>query len=269
MKKSVLMIVCNGEPFIEPQLNNLYNIVDEIIIVEGADNIFRQIIKSKTSTDHTATIIKSFPDPDKKIQFYQGDFSDKLKMSSFGCDKITGDYIYQVDVDEFACAEVINKGFNLLDKYECVQMPQRWYYKWGNTYLAGNRREESIEQPGRFFQNKKSDGLYISHIPWLGYRKFIDNAYINAKTTVLDSHGHHFLSIFRWQLEQKMKYYALRGDCNNNDVNQKLKEFDSITINDIGAKKISSYYDKILKTSTHLLFKFKGAKYISPEIEYS
>lgn len=261
MKKTALMIVCNGEPFIESQLVNLYKIVDEIIIVEGADKIFRQIIKSKSSTDNTVDVIKSFPDPDKKISLYQGDFPDKLKMSSFGCDKVTGDLIYQVDVDEFASHEMINKGFDILNNHECAQMPQRWYYKWGNTYLNGNRRYGSIEQPGRFFRNKKSDGLYISHIPWLGYRKFSNNQYIEASAAVIDGYGHHFLSIFRWQLSQKMKYYALRGDCSNDVASSKLKEFDSTEITDISKKEIKSYFGKVLEIDTNLEFKFKEASY--------
>lgn len=262
MKRSALVIVCNGEPFIKPQLDNLYNIVDEIVIIEGADDTLRKIIKSKTSTDDTIKTIKSYHDPDNKIKLFQGDFHNKVRMSATGCDNITGDLIYQVDVDEFANHDVIEKGFDILSKHDCALIPQRWYYKWGNTYLFGNDVYGSIDKPNRFFRNKKSDGLFISHIPRSGYRKFSDDKYIETESGTIDGFGHHFLSIFRWQLENKMKYYISRGDCGAEVLRTRMSEFDSIKENDINNKTVPSYYNKKLVIDNDLKFIFNSANYI-------
>lgn len=251
MKKTAFMIVCNGEPFIQPQLLNIYSCVDEIVIVEGADKIFRQIINSINSTDDTIEIIKNFGDPENKIKLFQGDFESKIEMSKFGCSKITGDLIYQVDDDEFLSPINIEKSFELLENCECIKIPQRWYYKNENSYLCGNHQFETIAKPGRFFKN--INDLYISHIPWSGYRKISNDEFIEAaRPKYLDGFGYHFLAIYEWQLKNKMKYYALRGDCGSEMIDIRLKEFRSAKIGD----KIESYYGATLKIDNNVPYKF-------------
>lgn len=60
-------IVLNEEHNIYPLLENIYNVVDDIIIVDGK------------STDKTVEKIKSFPDPDRKIKLYIFDFFNGAK----------------------------------------------------------------------------------------------------------------------------------------------------------------------------------------------
>ena len=106
------MIVLNGEPFIEYNLISLYPHAHEILIVEGAVERFAHAATSDGhSVDNTVDIIRAFPDPDKKIKLiqYDGFWPEKDEMSNAYMDACTGDYIWQVDVDEFYKSEDIEK----------------------------------------------------------------------------------------------------------------------------------------------------------------
>jgi len=98
------MIVLNGEPFIKYNLQSLYPHAHEIIIVEGAVEKFAHAATSDGhSVDDTVSIIKLFPDPENKIKLIQkeGFWSEKDEMSNAYMEACTGNYIWQVDVDEF------------------------------------------------------------------------------------------------------------------------------------------------------------------------
>lgn len=98
------MIVLNGGLFIKYNLESLYPHAHEILIVEGAVEKFAHAsTPDGHSIDNTVEIIKSFPDPDKKIKLIQRDgfWPEKDEMSNAYMEACTGDYIWQVDVDEF------------------------------------------------------------------------------------------------------------------------------------------------------------------------
>lgn len=111
------MIVHNGEPFIRYNLENLYPHAHEIIIVEGAVEKFRHAATPDGhSLDRTVEIIKSFPDTQGKIKLIQRDgfWPEKDEMSNAYMEQCTGDYIWQVDVDEFYKSSDIESIIKLL-----------------------------------------------------------------------------------------------------------------------------------------------------------
>ncbi|MFW6130376.1 MAG: glycosyltransferase [Atribacterota bacterium] len=248
MERSAIIIVCNGQPFIKLQLEHIYNIVDEIIVVEGPDKFYQKIIKSKRSNDGTIKIIKTFPDPDNKIKLIHTNCN-KNQMVAEGNKLCNGEFIYQVDVDEFLPHSVIDTAFKKLKTTNAntILVPERWYYKWYDTYMAANRPNNIRALPGRFFKNRIDKNLYISHIPWHSYQK--NGKHIGAKTKRLEftNFGHHFLAIYKWQIIFKIKYYSLRGNKPKHILKRKIIDFDNYERSDIaGGLHIKSYKSHLI-----------------------
>lgn len=101
------IIVLNGEPFIRYTLNALYPIAHEIIVVEGAapgaKNIATADGHSLDGTLESLRRFKATEDPDDKLTIVTRDgfWSEKDEMSAAYAERATGDYLWQVDVDEF------------------------------------------------------------------------------------------------------------------------------------------------------------------------
>ena len=101
------IIVLNGEPFIRYTLRALYPYAHEIIVVEGAApaalNIATAGGHSRDGTLATLHDFKTNEDPDGKLQIVTRDgfWSEKDEMSQAYAERATGDYLWQVDVDEF------------------------------------------------------------------------------------------------------------------------------------------------------------------------
>ncbi len=101
------IIVLNGEPFIRYTLRALYPFAHEIIVVEGAapgaKNVATPDGHSRDSTLHTLRNFQQSEDPDKKLTIVTRDgfWTEKDEMSQAYAERATGDYLWQVDVDEF------------------------------------------------------------------------------------------------------------------------------------------------------------------------
>lgn len=149
MKITAGMIVFNGEKFmpagmLQAQLTQLYYLADEIIIVEGAtkadgkthyhDGDATWCTEDGKSTDNTVKIIKEFPDPDKKITLVQNDsfWNGKTQMCNEWSTRTTGDYIWQVDADEFYHKHDIDKIKNILQKYDPTAVHFFANHFWGD-----------------------------------------------------------------------------------------------------------------------------------------
>ena len=101
------IIVLNGEPFLRYTLRALYPFAHEIIVVEGAapgaKNIASADGHSRDSTLATLHDFKTDEDPDDKLTIVTRDgfWTEKDEMSQAYAERATGDYLWQVDVDEF------------------------------------------------------------------------------------------------------------------------------------------------------------------------
>lgn len=254
------MIVCNGQPFIEQQIRNVHPELDELVIVEGADAVFSQLIGSHQSTDETVSIINELSSELGGITLIQNDkpWRSKNDMVRAGYEKTSGD-IYNIDVDEFLPPELIRICFDLLSTADIVNVPERWYYKWTDVFLSSNQPNHIRLCPARFY-NRPKNGLVPSHIPYSGYRNSEDK-FVPAKSVTPNTelYGYHYLAILRSQLEIKMKYYCVRGDCMDIVRINRLSEFDSTTRYEIGTKYINTYKGKLLKDNhDYIKEKFGG-----------
>lgn len=149
MKITAGTIVFNGEKFmpagmLQAQLQQLYYLADEIIIVEGAtkaDGVNHYIDGDATwctedgrSTDNTVKIIQNFPDPENKITLIEGKsfWNGKTQMCNEWSRRATGDYLWQVDADEFYHRADIDKIKIILEKYDPTAVHFFANHFWGD-----------------------------------------------------------------------------------------------------------------------------------------
>ena len=108
------IIVLNGEPFTRYCLRSLYPFAHEIIVVEGGHEDTRAVATSDGhSVDGTLEVLQRFKakeDPQNKVQIVTRDGfwrkTDELgnhrtHQSRAYAERATGDYLWQVDIDEF------------------------------------------------------------------------------------------------------------------------------------------------------------------------
>ena len=108
------MIVLNGEPFIKYNLRSLYPFAHQIIVVEGANrNSTHCATADGHSIDDSIKILREFKeleDPEDKVvivtaedEGYPNGFwpGEKDEQSEAYCKRATGNWLWQIDVDEF------------------------------------------------------------------------------------------------------------------------------------------------------------------------
>jgi len=121
------IIVVNGEPFARYCLRSLYPYAHEIIVVEGGHVGARPVCTPDGhSTDGTLETLRRFKaeeDPENKVQIVTRDSfwpqkdefgADRTPQSRAYAERATGDYLWQVDIDEFYRPEAIQQVIALL-----------------------------------------------------------------------------------------------------------------------------------------------------------
>ena len=114
------IIVLNGEPFTRYCLRALYPFAHEIIVVEGACEKAAAIATpnghSVDGTLETLYRFKAEEDPEDKVQIIirDGFWSEKDEQSQAYAKLATGDYLWQVDVDEFYKPEDMQEIIEIL-----------------------------------------------------------------------------------------------------------------------------------------------------------
>lgn len=114
------IILLNGQPFIRYNLRALYPFAHQIIVVEGAVPAAAEIATPEGhSIDDSLGELSRFQaeeDPDNKIEVVTRDgfWSEKDEMSQAYAERATGDYLWQVDIDEFYQPQDMQKILSLL-----------------------------------------------------------------------------------------------------------------------------------------------------------
>lgn len=140
MKISLAMIVKNEEKHIRNCLEKVYNIVDEIVIVDTG------------STDKTIEIAKEFG-----AKIYEFNWCDDFAAArNFAAEKCTGDWILVLDADEYVSVgdrKTLN-DFIKINNNSIGRIEQH------NKYLEGNEVAFSSEYISRFYPREiKFTGL--------------------------------------------------------------------------------------------------------------
>ena len=250
-KISFGIIVLNGEPFTRYCIKALYPHAFEIIIAEGACEGARGIARDDGhSQDGTLEIlreIKRLEDPENKITIvtaedeghpnglWQGE---KLEQSRAYAKRATGNYLWQVDIDEFYRDEDIKLLKRVLEsdpEITSVSFKQQQF--WGGfDYLVDSwLLRRGAEEFHRLF--KWGSGFnYTSHRPptvidenGVDTRKI---RWLRAKqTTNMGIYLYHYSFVFPKQVAEKASYYKnaewsqrKKADWWANEVFMKLED---------------------------------------------
>jgi hypothetical protein len=121
------VIVLNGEPFTAYTLRSLYPFAHEIIVVEGAAHAAKNIATpdghSRDGTLQELRRFKAEEDPEGKVTLVTAEDEgypegwwpgEKDEQSQAYAKRATGDYLWQVDIDEFYRAEEMTSVIGML-----------------------------------------------------------------------------------------------------------------------------------------------------------
>lgn len=218
------MIVLNGEPFTRYCLRAIYPHAYEIIVVEGAVEKARSIATpdghSTDSTRETLASFKAHEDPENKVKIISQDgfWADKTVMSQAYTKVATGDYLWQVDSDEFYLDEDIEKIRHQLAKNPKIDGASfRWLVFWGSEqYITDGWMLRSTQGFNRLFRWEQGsdydhygpdpkgptvttpDGFRVTDGNWLGADDLAQQGI----------YLYHFSLVFPSQVLKKSKGYA-------------------------------------------------------------
>ncbi|MBU2265459.1 MAG: glycosyltransferase family 2 protein [Candidatus Omnitrophica bacterium] len=225
------IIVLNGEPFTSYCLRSLYPFAYEIIVVEGGHEGAKKMCThdghSIDSTLESLWRFKKEEDPENKVQIVTRDgFWPKLDelgrcktpQSRAYAEKATGDYLWQVDIDEFYKPEDMQTILKMLeDDPEITAVSFKQITFWGNPNCTVDgwplRRGEAIYH--RLF--KWGPGYrYVTHQP-----PTIDDErgqdlrslkWVKAETLAKKKiYMYHYSLLFPWQVKQKAHVYQAQS----------------------------------------------------------
>ena len=138
------MIVLNGEPFVKYNLSAIYPLAHQIIVVEGACLSSASVARPDGhSTDGTLDLLYSFKrelDPENKLiivtaadeGYAAGFWPEKDEMSRAYANRANGNYLWQLDSDEFYHEEQLARLMNILrtKRPDMVSFPMITF--WGS-----------------------------------------------------------------------------------------------------------------------------------------
>ena len=214
------IIVLNGEPFTRYCLRALYPFAHEIIVVEGATVSASTIATSDGhSTDDTLETLYHFKteeDPNDKVKIItkNGFWSEKDEQSQAYAEKATGDYLWQVDIDEFYKEKDMQCILKMMQKDPnitavsfkqitfwggCNYVTDGWYlrrgaaiyhrlFKWGPGYCYATHRPPTVYDP---------QGANLRELKWI-------NGYQLAQKGIF---LYHYSLVFPKQVLDKCIYY--------------------------------------------------------------
>jgi hypothetical protein len=221
------IIVLNGEPFTRYCLRALYPFAHEIIVVEGGHEDTRAVATPDGhSVDETLDVLRRLcaeEDPEGKVTLVTRDGfwpkRDELGnvrtiQSRAYAERATGDYLWQVDIDEFYTADDIRRVLEMLaldPDITAVSFAQRTF--WGSTDIEADGWYLKIghDEYDRLF--KWAPGYrYVTHEPPTVHdadgRDLRTLKWIPARATAAQSiRLYHYSLLFPWEVEQKTRIY--------------------------------------------------------------
>lgn len=167
------IIVLKGEPFTRYNLRALYPFAHEIIVVEGAVHAAGGIATPEGhSTDGTLEMLYRFKaeeDPEDKVQIVTRDgfWNEKDEQSQAYAERATGDYLWQVDIDEFYLAEDMRSIVRMLQvdpSISGISFKTRTFFGDIKCVVDGPYLRSGAEIYRRLFQWRPGY-RYVSHRP--------------------------------------------------------------------------------------------------------
>lgn len=181
MKITFGMIVFNSEytlpkGMLEACIKNVYDIAHEIIIVEGATKATTHYFDGDTSLftndgkskDNTLNILRGISDPQNKIKIIEsrGFWNGKTEMCNEWAKIATGDYVWQLDSDEFYHIDEMKKLINYLEEKQPDAVYFNAFHFFGSIDYCIDERSFPDWASGpwyRVFKNKPGRSRWLSH----------------------------------------------------------------------------------------------------------
>lgn len=227
IKISFGIIALNAQPFLVHNLRALYPFAHQIIVVQGATRAAASLATPEGhSTDDTLQALSRFQsheDPEGKVQvlqakdegFADGFWPEKDQMSQAYAKRATGEWLWQVDSDEFYLTGDMQKVIGLLEGPEPVSgisfpfyefwggfdyvTTGKWYlqeftsvprvFRWGRGYTYQSHRPPTVLD---------ETGKDISEQNWLSGREM----------RRLGIYMYHYSYVLPKQAQQKVGYYS-------------------------------------------------------------
>ncbi len=221
------IIVLNGEPFTRHCLRSLYPFAHQIIVVEGGHEDTRAVTTPDGhSVDGTLEVLQRFKaeeDPLDKIEIVTRDGfwpktdefgNHRTHQSRAYAQRATGDYLWQIDIDEFYRPEHMGAVMAMLRAKPAVSAVSfRTRTFWGGLEYVVDSWE--LRRGARDFHRlfKWGPGYsYLTHEPPTvldeSGRELRTLNWVRAEE--LASRGifmFHYALLFPWQVEQKVRIY--------------------------------------------------------------
>jgi glycosyltransferase involved in cell wall biosynthesis len=207
------MIVFNGAEFLKEVLASIYDFAYEIIVVEGPDrNALPMAGPDGGSTDDTLTILKNFPDPQKKLRVIRGVWESKDQQCNRFIEEASGDYVWQVDDDEVYKQEDLRRIERLLlEDPEITAVAFQWqnFFKGFDRVMVADPPYEVWRlfrfRPGYRFATHRpptvvdpSTGAVMNQVKPVSGRVLADSGiYI-----------YHYSYVFDRQVKNKIQYHT-------------------------------------------------------------
>ena len=221
------IIVLNGEPFLLHNLRALYPFAHQIVVVEGACPGAKNVATiDGHSKDGTLEALRRFQreeDPVGKLTIVtaedeghpEGFWSEKDEMSKAYATRATGNYLWQVDTDEFYKPEDMQTVIDMLENDPSITaVTFRTLTFWGglNYITDGFALRRGDRDFHRLFA-WKPDYVYSSHRPPTVVNKLsMDLRSINWVTAEhlaeKNIFMYHYALLFPKQVMDKCAYYA-------------------------------------------------------------
>jgi len=225
-KISFGIIALNAQPFLEYNLRNLYPFAHEILVVEGATRAAKSLSdESGHSLDGTLDLLKKFQekeDPQKKLQIIQAEsegYSDGLwpekdEMSQAYARRASGDWLWQVDSDEFYKNSDMRTIIDILerDRPDGIALPFIEFWGGFNSYTTGKWYIQGFKEVARIF--RWGQGFeYKSHRPPTvldaSGKNLAEGNWLSGKEMKkLGIFMYHYSYVLPKQAVQKVGYYA-------------------------------------------------------------
>ena len=224
------MIILNGEPFTRFNLRALYPFAHQIIVVEGACPSAAAVATSDGhSTDGTLEVLRDFKrneDPNNKLIIVtaqdeghkDGFWSDKNEMSQAYASRATGNYLWQVDSDEFYHEDQVARLIDILERErpDAVSFPMFTF--WGGLdyitdsfYLIRDNAREFHRlfawAPGYNYKTHFPPTVVDEHGIDLRQKRWIRAHYLDKQNILL----YHYSLLFPLQVFNKVSYYKMRN----------------------------------------------------------
>jgi len=173
------IIVLNGQPFLEYNLRALYPFAHQIIVVEGAVTAARSLATPEGhSVDGTFDMLRKFKvenDPERKLSLLtaeeegkpNGFWNEKTEMSQAYTRRATGEWLWQVDADEFYLEKDMKTVFDMLEsnpEITAVSFPYRQFWGGFDYVETGQWFQYELPSVNRLFSWRQGY-QYIEHRP--------------------------------------------------------------------------------------------------------